>query len=164
MNLFISISIYKKFGKSYIKFKQIKMKLYATITDLEFSMSFINLFKGLLVQRYLVFSSKAVLLYITCHHFGHLTLPYRSFLLITSPNLSNFCRRVPYIHSRLLSSPYLCIQKCSGFHYLSLHNTRGRFFLVLLRELIRSFVIACQSLGLFRVGYVSKSGRYFKAA
>ena len=53
-----SESICKMFGKIYIKFRQIKMKIYTTITDLEFSMSFANLFIGLLVQRFLVFSSK----------------------------------------------------------------------------------------------------------
>ena len=113
--------------QNYIKFQQIKMKLYTTITDLKFSMSFV-IFIVILVQRFLVFSSKGILLHKTSHNFGHLTLPYRSFLLMTSPNLSSFCRRFPYIHCRLLSSPYFYIQKCSGFHYLSLHNTKGRFF------------------------------------
>ena len=103
------------------------MKIYTTITDLEFSMSFANLFIELLGQRFLVFSSKGDLLHITCHHFGHLKFLYRIFLLRTSPNLSSFCRRVPYIRCELLSSPYFCIQICSGFHYLSLHNTRSRF-------------------------------------
>ena len=106
-----------------------KMKLYTTITDSEFLMGFVNLFIRLLVHRFLVFSNKGVLLHITSHYFYHLRLPYRSFLLITSPNLSSFCRRVPNIHCGLLSSPYFCIQKCSGFHYLSLHSTRGRFLL-----------------------------------
>ena len=101
-----SESIYKMFDKNYVKFRQIKMKLYSTITDLEFWMSFVNNFIGFLVQRFLVFSSKGVLLHITSHHFGHLRLPYRCFLLITSPNLSSFCRRVSYIHWRLLSSLY----------------------------------------------------------
>ena len=104
------------------------MKIYTTITDLKFSMSFANLLIRLLVQRFLIFSSKGALIHITCHHLGHSKLLYRSFLLITSPNCSSFCRRVPYIHCRLLPSPYFCIQICSGFHYLSLHNTRGRFF------------------------------------
>ena len=104
------------------------MKLYTIITDSEFSMDFVNLFGRFLVHRFLVFSGKGVLLHITSHHFGHLRLPYKSSLLITSPNLSSFYRRVPYIHCGLLSSPYFCIQKCNGFHYLSLHSTRGRFF------------------------------------
>ena len=113
--------------KIYIKLQQIKINIYTSIIDLEFSMSFANLFIGLLVQRFLVFSSKGALLHVTCHHFGHLKLLYKSFLLITSPNLSSFCRRVPYIHCGLLSS-YFYIQIFSGLHYLSLHNTRGRFF------------------------------------
>ena len=81
------------------------MKTYATITDLEFSMSLANLFIELLFQRFLVFSSKEALLHITCHRFGHLKLLQRSFLLITSPNLSSFCRRFPYISCGLSSSP-----------------------------------------------------------
>ena len=71
-----SESIYKNFDKNYIKSQQIKIKLYTTITDLKFSMSFINLFIGLLVQWFLVFSSKEVLLHITIHNFGHLRLPF----------------------------------------------------------------------------------------
>ena len=55
-----SESIYKKFAKIYIKFQQMKMKIYTTITNLEFSMSFANLFIGFLVQRFFVFSSKVV--------------------------------------------------------------------------------------------------------
>ena len=35
-----------------------KMELYTTITDLEFSMGFANLFTTLLVQRFLVFPSR----------------------------------------------------------------------------------------------------------
>ena len=122
--------LYTRLTKIYIKFQQIrvKIKIHTSIIDLEFSMSFANLFIGLLVQRFLVFSSKGALLHITCHHFGHLKLLYRGFLLITSPNLSSFCRRVPYIHCGLLSSSYFYIQIFSGLHYLSLHNTRGRFF------------------------------------
>ena len=120
-----SESIYKRFAKIYIKLQQIKINTYKSITDLEFLMNFANLFIGLLVQRFLVFSSKGALLHITCHHFGHLKLLYKSFLLITSPNLSSFCRRVPYIHCRLLSSPCFCIQISSGLHNLSLHNTKG---------------------------------------
>ena len=123
-----SESIYKRFAKIYIKFQQIKIDIYTSIIDLEFSMSFANLFIGLLAQRSLVFSSKRALLHITCHHFGHLKLLYKSFLLITSPNLSSFCRRVPYIHCGLLLSPYFWIQMSRGLHYLSLHNTKGRFF------------------------------------
>ena len=97
------------------------MKLYTTINDLEFSMSFVNLFIGILVQRFLVLSSTGILLHIASHHFGHLRLPYRSFLLIFSPNLSSFCRRIPYIYCGLLSSPYFCmshfcIEECNGFH------------------------------------------------
>ena len=64
-----------------------QMKICTTITDLEFSMSFANLFIGLLVQRLLVFLSKGALLHITCHHFGHLKLLYRSFLLIENNHL-----------------------------------------------------------------------------
>ena len=123
-----SESICKTFAKIYIKFQQIKINIYTSKTDSEFSMSFANLFIGLLVQRFLVFSSKGALLHVTCHHFGHLKLLYKSFLFITSPNLSSFCRRVPYIHCGLLSSSYFYIQIFSGLHYLSLHNTRGRFF------------------------------------
>ena len=123
-----SKSVYRRFVKIYIKFQQIKRKIYTSITDLEFSMSFADLFIGPLLQRFLAFSSKGALLHITCRHFGHLKLLYKSFLTITCPNLSSFCRRVPYIHCGLLSSPYFCIQICSGLHYLSLHNTRGRFF------------------------------------
>ena len=114
--------------KIYIKLQQIKINIYTSIIDLEFSMSFANLFIGLLVQRFLVFSSKGALLHVTCHHFGHLKLLYKSFLFITFPNLSSFCRMVPHIHCGLLSSPYFCIQISSGLHFLSLHNTRGRFF------------------------------------
>ena len=62
------------FAKIYIKFPQIKMKKCTTIT--EFSTSFANLFIGLLVQRFLVFSSRGALLHITCHHFGYLKLLY----------------------------------------------------------------------------------------
>ena len=116
-----SESINKRFAKIYIKFQQMKMKICISITDFESSMSLANLLIGLLVQRFLVFSSKGALLHITCHHFGHLKLLYRGFLLITS-------RRVLYICCRLLLSPYFFIQICSGFHYLSLHSTRGRFF------------------------------------
>ena len=105
-----------------------KMKICISIIDFESSMSLANLLIGLLVQRFLVFSSKGALLHITCHHFGHLKLLYRGFLLITSPNLSSFCRRVPYIHCGLLLSPYFWIQMSRGLHYLSLHNTKGRFF------------------------------------
>ena len=39
------------------------MKIYTSTIDLEFSMSFANLFIGLLVQRFLVFSSKGALLH-----------------------------------------------------------------------------------------------------
>ena len=104
------------------------MKIYTFMIDLEFSMSFSNLFIRLLVQRFLEFSSKGALLHITCHHFSDLKLLYKSFLLITSPNFFSFCRRVPYIHCELLSSPYCCIQTCSGLHNLSLHSTISRFF------------------------------------
>ena len=48
------------------------MKIYTATTDLEFSMSFANLFIGLLIQSFLVYSSKGGLLHITGHHFGHL--------------------------------------------------------------------------------------------
>ena len=88
-----SESIYKRFAKIYIKFQQIKIKIYTSTIDLEFSMSFANLFIGLLVQRFLVFSSKGALLHVTCHHFGHLKLLCKSFLLITSPNLFQFLQK-----------------------------------------------------------------------
>ena len=104
------------------------MKIYTSIIDLEFSLSSSNLFLRVLVQRFLEFSIKGALLHITCHHFSDLKLLYKSFLLITSPNHFSFCRRVPYIHCELLSSPYFCIQICSGLNYLSLHSTMGRFF------------------------------------
>ena len=93
-----SESIYKECNKNYLKFQQIKMKIYTATTDLEFSMSFANLFIGLLIQSFLVYSSKGGLLHMTGHHFGHLKLLYRSFLLITSQNLSSFCRKAS-IHS-----------------------------------------------------------------
>ena len=105
-----------------------KMKIFKTITDLELSMSFANLFIGLLVQSFHVFSSKGALLHITCHHFVQLKLLYRNFLLITSPNLSSFCRMVSCICCGHLPSPYFYIQICNGFHYPSLRNTWGRFF------------------------------------
>ena len=89
-----SESICKHFDKNYIKFQQINMKLYTTITDLEFSTSFVNLFIGLLVQRFLEFSSKGVLLHIAGHHFGHLKLPCRCFMLITSRNLPVFVKGI----------------------------------------------------------------------
>ena len=100
-----SESIYKRFAKIYIKFQDIKMKIYTSIIDLEFSLSFSNLFLRVLVQSFLEFPSKGALLHITCHHFSDLKLLYKSFLLITSPNHFSFCRRVPYIHCELLSSP-----------------------------------------------------------
>ena len=83
------------------------MKIYTSIIDVEFPMSFANLFIWLLVQRFFVFSSKGALLYITCHHFVHLKLLSRSFFLITSPNLPRFCGKVPYICCRLLLSSFL---------------------------------------------------------
>ena len=46
------------------------MEIYTIRTDLEFSMRFVNLFIGLLFQRFLVFSSKGVLLHITGQHFA----------------------------------------------------------------------------------------------
>ena len=61
------------FAKIYLKFPNIKMKKCTTI---KFSMSFANLFIGLLVQRFLVFSSRGALLHITCYHFGYLKLLY----------------------------------------------------------------------------------------
>ena len=60
-----SESIYKRFAKIYIKLQQIKINIYKSITDLEFLMNFANLFIGLLVQSFLVFSSKGALLHIT---------------------------------------------------------------------------------------------------
>ena len=61
-------------------------KLYAAITNSEYLVGLVYL--------------------LTSHHFGYLRLPYRYFLLITSPNISSFCGRVPYIQCELLSSPY----------------------------------------------------------
>ena len=59
--------LYTRLTKIYIKFQQIrvKIKIHTSIIDLEFSMSFANLFIGLLVQRFLVFSSKGAILHIT---------------------------------------------------------------------------------------------------
>ena len=104
-----------------------KMKLYATITKSKTLMSFVNLFIRLQFKGSLSSQAKESY-FITSHHFGHLRLPCRGFLLITSPNLSSFCRRVPYIQCGILSSPYFYIQKCCEFHYLSLHSTREKLF------------------------------------
>ena len=55
-------------------------------------------------------------------------IDYKRFLLRTSPNLSSFCKRVPYIQCGLLQSPYFCIQIFSGLYYLSFDNVSGRLF------------------------------------
>ena len=55
-----SEAIYKRFGKICIKFQQININIYTSLIDLKFSLSFANLFIWLLVQSFLVFSSKGV--------------------------------------------------------------------------------------------------------
>ena len=117
----------QKFCEKLHKISPDKMKLCTTMSELEFLMGFVNLFTSRLVQRFLVFSRKRILLHIRSLPFGHLRLLYGNFLLITLPTLSRFCRRVPQIHRGLLLSPCFYFQKCSRFHYLSLHRTRGRF-------------------------------------
>ena len=108
--------LYTKTLRKNINFQQMRMKLYTTITKSKILMDLVILFIRLLVQRFLVFSSKRVLLHKARHHFSHLSLlSYRSFLLITSPILSSFCKCVSYIQCGLLSSLYFCIQNMVGF-------------------------------------------------
>ena len=150
------------------------MKLCTTITDLEFSMSFV-IFIGILVQRFLVFSSKGVLLHKTSHHFGHLTLPYRKFFVDDFSKPFQFLQKVS-IHS--LPTFIISLFLHSKMQWVSLpipSQHKGQILSVCVFQsqrpvsignlwaLIRSFVIAFRSFGLFRVRYISKPGRSFKA-
>ena len=119
-------SICKRFDNIYIKFQQIN--IYTSIIDLEFSINLANLFIGLLVQKFLVFSSPRSSTSNNMSSFWLLKIVLHEISIDSFSKPFQFLQKVPYIHCGLLSSPYFCIQICSGLYYLSLHNTRGRFF------------------------------------
>ena len=90
------------------------MEIYTTRIDVEFSISFVNLFIGHLVQRFLVFSRKGALLHIAGQNFALQKFSIDSFPKPFPVFVEGFHTFIAVFYHLLIFR----IQKFNGFHNL----------------------------------------------